>query len=141
MFEAGTPQWGISFSLVFTVPILAFRVCVQTEHALAAAGGLVPDLRSLHVEEGEFLSPHCLDLPDGSVEGVQCEHGRHPAIAVAATIQCNQNNVPGPFILVWLQRWNVYPFAASPISAFRAPTFRAWPGRLHGNGILPGVPA
>ena len=33
------------------------------------------------------------------------EHGRHPTVDVAAIVRCNQNNVPGQFILVGLQRW------------------------------------
>ena len=36
------------------------------------------------------------------------EHGRHPAVAVAAIVRCNQNNVPCQFILVGLQRWYVF---------------------------------
>jgi hypothetical protein len=35
------------------------------------------------------------------------EHGRHPAVAVTAIVRCNQDNVPGQFILVGLQRRNV----------------------------------
>jgi hypothetical protein len=35
------------------------------------------------------------------------EHGCHPAVAVAAVVRCNQDNVPGQFILVGLQRGSV----------------------------------
>jgi hypothetical protein len=34
------------------------------------------------------------------------EHGRHPAVTVAAIVRDDQNNVPGQLILVGRQRWN-----------------------------------